>query len=665
MDKAARGHAAGGEHLETATVAPTDEATKMQKDAALVDAALACVGDDGLVDLGRLLLVEYEHNLGVLQGVVAKAGRRLDKRKQDPSYEYDPDIRQMDLSFLSETKSAGTRAMVVTIARHDDALWSVYRDGQRMTDAEMAAWMAICARHRAFSFLYDAFVKECEQQQPQRRGYIDYEGMPCFKHMWLASLARGLAGRTGSWTDGEVIRTHSLCVALATILDARIEGGPLAVVDTPTHGKLDQAVVPLPVIMREGDQQVMVSMRDALEQVQYVKQRLGSTFSVGQAEYRTPNAEDAADHTRALLCTVYRMTDRLCAAESHLLAPVGPDGAAARDGTSSGPAKSKTTTATSTVTTVEAQEDKRLADTALACVRWDESVDVGRLLLLEHAHDLGLIERAVARAGARLDEYNPSRSSAFVTNARAVDLDLFSGQGSSAHRESESVLIHRHDGALWSIQDDQKRMTDAQVASWMALCARHCSFMLEYNVKAAAEADARRSDCCGGVEFEVYERMWLASVVRGLAGRSDAWTGTEAMRTRNLCLALLAISAAREKGGPLAVVDLPRGDRLDQAVVPVPLVQREGDDALLASIAEALALAERVRRLGFAFFAGYTAFRYLNEIDAADHTRQVLLAIYAGVERLYATESYYVGLIAPAEYETMTVESPLGAAFFR
>ncbi|AGO85437.1 hypothetical protein psal_cds_1164 [Pandoravirus salinus] len=640
------------------------DATKMQKDIALVDAALACVRDDGSVDLDRLLLVEYEHNLGLLQRVVAKAGRRLDKRKQDPSYEYDPDIRQMDVSFLSRTESTGTRATTVTIARHDDALWSIRPDSRRMTDAEMAGWMAICARHCAFSFLYDAFVKECERQQPQRRGYIDYEGMPCFKHMWLASVARGLAGRTDAWRDGEVTRTRSLCIALAAILDARIEGGPLAIVDTPAGDRLDQAVAPSPAIIQEDDQEAMASMRGALEQVQYVKQQLGFTFSLEQAEYRIPNTEDAADHTRTLLCTVYRTTDRFSATEPYFLASVDPGEAAATDGPSPGLAKLKTTTPTLTEMTDEVAEDKMLADAALGCVRWDESVDVGRLLLLEHEHNLGLLGRAVARAGARLDEYDPRRSSEFVTHVRAVDLDLFFSLA-SVTSERKVVFVHRHDSASWSIEDDDRRMTDAQVASWMALCARHCSFMLEYNVQAAvAEGENdRRPDCCNGVEFEVYERMWLASVVRGLAARSGAWSGIEIMRTRNLCLALLAIAAAREKDGPLAMVNFPRGVTVDQGVVPVPLASEEGDDALSPSIGEALAQAEYVeQQLGFTFCAGYTGYRHLNTIDAADHTQQVLSAVYAATERMYATEASYVGLIAPAEYEAVAAEAPLGAA---
>lgn len=305
--------------------------------------------------------------------------------------------------------------------------------------------------------------------------------------------------------------------------------------------------------------------------------------------------------------------------------------------------------------------DATLVDAALACVAWDESVDVGRLLLLEHEHDLGLLRRAVARAGARLDEYDQSRSSEFLTHTRAVDLDIFSGRG-NRHPESAAVLIHRHDGALWSIEDDEARMTDAQAASWMALCARHCSFSFEYDVQVDESDDGGPLDRRDTFEIRDHENMWLASVVRGLASRAGAWTGIEVMRTRNLCLALLAISGAREKGGPLAVVNLGKGDSLDQAVVPSPRVYRDDDDVVLASLGDALAQIERVRQLGFTFFAGYAGYRHLNMIDAAEHTRQVLSAIYAGVDRLYATEPYYVKMISPAEYEAIIVGAPLGAA---
>jgi hypothetical protein len=637
------------------------DAAKMQKDIALADSALACVRDDGSIDLGRLLLIEYEHNLDRLRAVVVKAGRRLDKRKHDPSYGCDPDIRQMELSFLSKMESvAWCATSTATIARHDRALWSVRPDGRRMTDTEMAGWMAICARHCAFSFLYDAFVKGCE---PQRRGYIDYEGMPCFKHMWLASVARGLAGWTNTWTGANVICTRSLCIALTAILDARLEGGPLAVVDTPMGGKLDQAVASSPATIQEGDQQLMASMQRALQQVRYVKQQLGFTFLVGHAEYDRPNAKYAADHTRALLYTVYCAIHRLYATGLGCFVPVDPDEATAKHDTVADPAKITVAPVTATEIAGDATEDKRLADAALACVRWDESVDVGRLLLLEHEHDLYLLGRAVAKAGARLDEYDPSRSSEFVTSMRAVDLHLFS-TADGARPESRAVLIDRHDGALWSIGSGDRRLTDAQVASWMALCARHCSFMLEYNVRASTDdKDNRQPDRGDNVEFEVHESMWLASVARGLADRAGAWTGIEIIRMRNLCLVLLAILAAREKRGPLAVVDLPTGNRLDQAIMPVPCAQREGNDALLMSISEALDQAERVRQLGFAFFDGYTTYRYLNEIDSADHTRQMLSIVYASVERLYATESYYVGLIVPAEYEAIVNNTAGGAIF--
>lgn len=304
------------------TTIATDDATKAQKDAALVGVALACVGPDESVDLGRLLLVEYAHNFGLFQGVVAKAGTRIDKYKQDPSYEDNPDMREMNLYIFCKTKKPAG-ATSITIARHDDALWSVRPDDRRMTDAEMAAWMAVCARHCSFSFVYDAYIKGSEQQYRERRGYIDYEGMPCFKHMWLASVARGLAGRTGAWTRTEAVRTRALCVALAAILDARIEDGPLAVVGTPKSGRLDQSVVPSPGTHQEDDQRWLTSMRGALAQVRHVE-RVGFAFVRGYVGHRGPNAIDATDHARMLLYTAYRMVGRLYATEPHFVALTDP-----------------------------------------------------------------------------------------------------------------------------------------------------------------------------------------------------------------------------------------------------------------------------------------------------------------------------------------------------
>ncbi|QBZ81612.1 hypothetical protein pclt_cds_1026 [Pandoravirus celtis] len=318
--------------------------------------------------------------------------------------------------------------------------------------------------------------------------------------------------------------------------------------------------------------------------------------------------------------------------------------------------ETRPTVATETAT--GAQKEAALADAALDCVAWDETVDVGRLLLLEHEHDAGLLRHIVARAGARLDEYEEHRSFEFINDARVMDLNIFFDAESLCR---EYARVRRHDGAVWSVQDDDRRMTDAQATSWLALCARHCLFALEYDIPLREDADSEHADRDDTCRVEDHETTWLASVARGLADRSGAWTGVEVMRTRNLCLALLAILDARAKGGPLAVVDLPDGNKVDQGAVPSPADRREGDDTLLASMSDALAQVEHLHQVGLAFFVA-RAGRGL--CGPAAHTRQVLSMVCAGVDRLYATESFYLGVIAPAEYEAIATNGPLGATFF-
>lgn len=331
---------------------------------------------------------------------------------------------------------------------------------------------------------------------------------------------------------------------------------------------------------------------------------------------------------------------------------------------------SDATAAVATEATTEAatgaQKEAALADAALACVHWDESVDVGRLLLLEHEHDVGLLRAIVARAGVRLDQYDEDRSFDFINDARAMSLWGLCG-ADSVH--DECMYVRRHDGTLWSVERDQQRMSDAQTSSWLAVCARHCLFSIEYDipVKEAAAGGVRASHIVRDSHEEKHHgHMWLASVARGLAGRSGAWTGTEIMRTRNLCLALLAVLGARAKGGPLAAIDLPGNVRVDQSALPAPTQRRESDDSLLASLADGLAQAEHIRDAGFAVFLGPTG-RRRADLDAhslCGHTRQVLSMVYAAVGRLYATESVYMHVIAPAEYDALVANAPLGATFF-
>lgn len=331
-------------------------------------------------------------------------------------------------------------------------------------------------------------------------------------------------------------------------------------------------------------------------------------------------------------------------------------------GVKENPSDSAVAIATTAITegATGAQREDALADAALACVAWDESVDVGRLLLLEHEHDIGLLRHIVARAGVRLDQYDEGRSFDFINDARVMDLKAFSDDESLCR---ESVWVRRHDGAVWSVQHDDRRMTDAQATSWLAVCARHCLFSLAYDIPSRENADSEQPDQVGDTwRKEDHASTWLASVARGLAGRSGAWTGAEVMRTRSLCLVLLAILDARAKGGPLGVVDLPGGGgTVDQGAVPSPTDRREGDDKLLASMGDALAQVEHFRQVGLAFHVARGG-RAL--CGPAGHTRQVLSMVCAAVDRLYATESFYLGVISPAEYEAVVANGPLGATFF-
>ncbi|AGO83129.1 hypothetical protein pdul_cds_898 [Pandoravirus dulcis] len=310
----------------------------------------------------------------------------------------------------------------------------------------------------------------------------------------------------------------------------------------------------------------------------------------------------------------------------------------------------------------DAQKEAALANAALACVAWDESVDVGRLLLLEHERDVDLFRRIVAKAGARLADYDEDRSFEFINDARAISLNVFLD---AKYLCRKSAYVYRCDGALWSVgKTDDRRLTDAQASSWLALCARHRLLSLEYDVPRRAERDSAYPNRGSNYEEEHHGHTWLASVARGLASRAGAWTGIEAMRTRTLCLVLLALLDARTEGGPLAVVDLPGGESVDQGAVPSPADRRKGDDALLASMAGALTQAEHVRQLGFAFFVGHAGDGHLDLHSHAGHTRQVLSMVYAGVDRLYATEAFYLQVIAPAEYKAMADNAPLGSAIF-
>ncbi|AVK75431.1 hypothetical protein pqer_cds_1009 [Pandoravirus quercus] len=275
--------------------------------------------------------------------------------------------------------------------------------------------------------------------------------------------------------------------------------------------------------------------------------------------------------------------------------------------------------------------EEALVGAALACVRWDESVDLNRLMALEFKHNFGLFTSWLAQL---------SPIARHIVKLECLTRRPF----------GESVDLTPHDDGTWSL-DNGERMTDAQLAGMLAVCARHTKFWLMMTLK----------------ETALFAQTWLPCVVDGLARQQRAWTGIEIMRTRNLCVALAALVDARTECGPFGRVDVPKSGPFDQGAVP-PACADAGDDVAICSVAmrEAMTRVHVLLQTRLAFRGRSVGlWDPVNTVYTFDFTRRLLAAVQSAVERLYATEPVYIKMIAPAEYEVMVAEAPLGATFFR
>lgn len=305
--------------------------------------------------------------------------------------------------------------------------------------------------------------------------------------------------------------------------------------------------------------------------------------------------------------------------------------------------------------------EEALIDAALACVRWDESVDLGRLVVLEFEHNFGLLAPAVVKAGRRLDRRNSQVGSGWYVGPRTVTVHFLWAPRDQRSARGDSVVLYRHDDGTWGVESDGERMTDARLAAWLAICARLSTFSFLYTVY---DGDV---DPDGVLRFDVgdmpsFKDTWTVSVVEALAVRSGAWTGAEIMRTRNLCVALSAILDVRKKGGLLAVVDVLKSGALDQAVAPALSAFGPGKGAVSSSMRDALRVAESLAKRGFTPATASIMHEMANAPSAT--VRKILDTVYRMVDRLYATDAYFLKLIGPAEYEAMATDAPLAATFF-
>lgn len=256
-------------------------------------------------------------------------------------------------------------------------------------------------------------------------------------------------------------------------------------------------------------------------------------------------------------------------------------------------------------------------DEALACVRWDGTVDARRLLRAEFAHNLAVATAALASHAATL--------------RRAKTSALTGGP--------HTLLLERdRDAGCWSAYvagryPHQGRFPfgDHDMACLGALRARRPDFAL------IRIADALPSPGVG------WSRTWLASVVADIGSRSGAWNGASMASTHHLSRWLLDLVSARLATG---------GSNVNESVddISSPDVER----ALRAASqvdTEAAALADQ----------WFSALPPMDQTDihraqtesiaCARETRAVLATLVGLTQRLYDTPAIYLAHIAPAEYE--------------
>lgn len=304
------------------------------------------------------------------------------------------------------------------------------------------------------------------------------------------------------------------------------------------------------------------------------------------------------------------------------------------------------------------EDDAALVDAALACVRWDESVDVDRLLALEYQHDLAIVSDVVANAIRRIGADESLATAPRITAPSTL---------TRGERPNNRVVMCHEDGAwhvmgrltgafAWNVPPS---LTGAQLAGYLTLCARHLAFSLRYYDGGA------NGQCFTPERTACFGHMWLARLAATISRRAGAWTGIEIMRTRNLCLALIDIVDARRAKGPLA----PVGERRTPGMT-TPTTE-DGDngggppEATAESMREALDHMALLESQGVAFVDVATA-RECGDVACTETiVRCTLLTVRNMLDRLYATDAYFLKLIGPAEYEAMVAGAPLAATFFR
>lgn len=258
-----------------------------------------------------------------------------------------------------------------------------------------------------------------------------------------------------------------------------------------------------------------------------------------------------------------------------------------------------------------------LFDDALACVRWDGAIDIGRLLEIEFDYNKALFLEAVPLLCAPSGDHDTLE--VYGVGERTEEMPHINGWN-----------FERKVGRkVWRVGLKRKpTFTDRQVALWAAVCARHVGFGI------GSYRDTNT--------HVPWARTWLPQCVAAMAQRTGALVGDEIVRVHHLARALIRLVQARDSRGPFA---LPNDDDDADGRQPTATTGPHAPD-----MPECLALVASVSH--FAKFI-HPTHHLSRDRSVAQGTYGILATLANITQRMYETPVVYTNIIAPAEYKAL------------
>lgn len=302
---------------------------------------------------------------------------------------------------------------------------------------------------------------------------------------------------------------------------------------------------------------------------------------------------------------------------------------------------------------LSAQAERRepaddLVAEAMACVAWDGTVDLDRLVSIELGHD----EMATRRAIDRFVMCIHTSTHDINSWGHCMTIEGATSGSRAMMRAETSILVWRRD-ARWHIdgRHGDVPLTDASLALYSAVCARHRRFSMQ-----AQSLSMTEHACTPVTHCLAWGDMWMSRIAHALASVSGAWTGDQVMRTQRLARALLGLLRVRAAEGPLA--RHAESDGKEASLEPA-------DAARTAKLCEANAIVASMSN-NVVFTPTYPpstrpASSSRNKTTVDSVAAKLLENTINATQRLYETLAFYTAVIAPSEYEALRQNTPLGS----